>query len=170
MLNKRNAIFASVAFTGALILSACASSPNADSTVNPTSALNRSAVDQSPPAPQLDPDRVVAGEAIYDEYCSSCHRADLSGDPEWKKRNSDGSLRPPPHDSNGHTWHHSDQLLLTLTRDGAELEESRMPAFGAILTDDEIISVLEFLKSTWGHEERAFQWHVTWTEQQRTES
>ena len=108
--------------------------------------------------------------SIYDEYCSSCHRADLSGDPEWKKRNSDGSLRPPPHDSNGHTWHHSDQLLLTLTRDGAELEESRMPAFGAILTDDEIISVLEFLKSTWGHEERAFQWHVTWTEQQRTES
>ena len=56
------------------------------------------------------------------------------------------------------------------TRDGAELEESRMPAFGDSLTDDEIISVLEFFKSTWGHEERAFQWHVTWTEQQRTES
>ena len=36
-----------------------------------------------------------------------------------------------------------------------------MPAFGDILTDDEIVSVLEFLKSTWGPEERAFQWQVT---------
>jgi hypothetical protein len=44
-----------------------------------------------------------------------------------------------------------------------------MPSFGGTLTDDEIIVVLEFIKSSWGPEERAFQWQITWQEQQATE-
>ena len=154
----------------ALVLAACASDPGAGSTPTPTAISALTTPDQVPPPPGLDAARVAAGEATYRQYCASCHGTDLAGDPEWKTRNSDGSLRPPPHDSSGHTWHHSDQLLLTLTRDGDDLEESRMPAFGGTLTNDEIASVLEFFKSTWGPEERAFQWQVTWTEQQRAES
>jgi hypothetical protein len=41
-----------------------------------------------------------------------------------------------------------------------------MPTFQGILTDDEILSILEFFKSEWGDEERAFQWQVTWQGQQ----
>jgi hypothetical protein len=44
-----------------------------------------------------------------------------------------------------------------------------MPTFGGILTDDEILSILEFLKSNWADEERTFQWQATWrAEEPRT--
>lgn len=169
MIKRRSTSLAAVTVL-AVALAACASDPETGSTPPPTAISALTTPDNVPPPPQLDAAQVVAGEVTYRQYCSSCHGADLAGDPQWKTRNSDGSLRPPPHDSSGHTWHHSDQLLLTLTRDGSGLEESRMPAFGGMLTDDEIASVLEFFKSTWGPEERAFQWQVTWTEQQRAES
>lgn len=150
----------------ALILSACASNLSTGSTLVPLSTSNPPTADQAPPVPPLDADRVRAGEASYGQYCASCHRADLSGDPDWKTRNADGSLRPPPHDNTGHTWHHSDALLLSLTRDESVFPESRMPSFGGTLTDDEIVAVLEFIKSSWGPEERTLQWQITWREQQ----
>lgn len=165
---KRRSTSLAAATVLAVALAACASDPDTGSTPTAISALTTP--DNVPPPPDLDAARIAAGEATYRQYCSACHGADLAGDPQWKTRNSDGTLRPPPHDSSGHTWHHSDQLLLTLTRDGSDLEESRMPAFGSTLNDDEIATVLEFFKSTWGPEERAFQWQVTWTEQKRAES
>ena len=33
----------------------------------------------------------------------------------------------PPHDSSGHTWHHSDQILLELIRGGSDFPQARMP-------------------------------------------
>ena len=168
MLNRRVTVLATVV-TAVLILSACASSSGADTTPAPPPDQGSVAASPIPPVPPLDADRVEQGEATYGQYCASCHRADLSGDPEWKTRNADGSLRPPPHDGTGHTWHHSDALLLSLTRDGSVFPESRMPSFGGTLTDDEIIAVLEFIKASWGSEERASQWEITWREQQATE-
>ncbi|MEA3511844.1 MAG: cytochrome c [Actinomycetota bacterium] len=151
----------------AMVVSACAPGTSTDSTLVPPLTPGATAVDPVPPTPQLDAAQVEEGEALYGQYCSSCHRADLSGDPEWKTRNADGSLRPPPHDSTGHTWHHSDALLLSLTRDGSVFPESRMPPFGATLTDDEITTIFEFIKSSWGPQERDIQWQVTWSEEQR---
>lgn len=120
----------------------------------------------APPPPELDSQLVADGEALYQQSCASCHGTDLSGEPNWKTRKPDGSYPPPPHDSTGHTWHHSDQLLLELIRDGSEFPESRMPAFAEQLTDEEIVSILEFLKSVWGEQERGFQWEITWRETQ----
>ena len=154
----------------ALVVSACTSGTSTGSTLVPPLIPGAAAADPVPPTPQLDAAQVKEGEVLYGQYCSSCHRADLSGDPEWKTRNADGSLRPPPHDSTGHTWHHSDALLLSLTRDGSIFPESRMPPFGGTLTDDEITAVFEFIKSSWGTEERAVQWQVTWSEEQREQS
>lgn len=111
--------------------------------------------------PQLENDLVTHGADLYQASCASCHGADLSGQANWKSPNPDGSYPAPPHDSSGHTWHHSDIVLLEIVRDGLELPESRMPTFGDQLTDDEILAILEFLKSNWGAEERAFQWQVT---------
>ncbi len=111
--------------------------------------------------PPLDDDLVSQGADLYQETCASCHGADLSGQDEWKSPNLDGSYPAPPHDSSGHTWHHSDTLLLEIVRDGLDLPESRMPTFGDQLSDGEVLAILEFLKSNWGEEERAFQWQVT---------
>ena len=67
-----------------------------------------------PPVPTLDPDKIVLGEALYAQHCAACHGPNLEGDPNWKTPLPDGSLLPPPHDGRGHTWHHSDALLIEI--------------------------------------------------------
>lgn len=114
----------------------------------------------------MDIDTISAGEKLYAQYCASSHMADLSGDPDWKTPSDDGVRPPPPRDATGHTWHHPDQLLLEIVRDGLEGLPSGMLTFGSVLTDEKTLSVLEFIKSGWGEEERAFQWQVTWRAQQ----
>ena len=69
-------------------------------------------------------------------------------------RGEDGLLPAPPHDATGHTWHHDDETLFTLTKYGlAGLMEnappSGMPVYEDVLSDEEIIAVLSFIKSTW---------------------
>lgn len=113
------------------------------------------------PVPPIDTAAAERGQDLYEEYCAACHRADLSGDPDWRVRNDDGTYPPPPQDSSGHTWHHSDATLLSIIRDGWDDPLSRMPSFGHELSDDDILEVLEFLKSTWGSDERTYQWRVT---------
>jgi mono/diheme cytochrome c family protein len=38
---------------------------------------------------------------------------------------------------------------------------SNMPAFGSVLSDEEITAVLTYIKSTWPEETRTTQWEVT---------
>lgn len=104
-----------------------------------------------------DPDNptiVAQGKDLYAATCAECHGADLKGQPDWKTRNEDGSLKAPPHDVSGHTWHHADALLFQVTKHGgASIAPagfiSAMPAFKDALSDDEIWAVLSFIKSTW---------------------
>jgi mono/diheme cytochrome c family protein len=109
----------------------------------------------------LDPQAVARGEALYLQYCASCHGVDLSGDADWKTPGPDGAYPPPPHDSSGHTWHHPDALLLEIIRDGSPFQPSNMPAFGSVLSDEDIMAILEYLKANWGADEREFQRSVT---------
>lgn len=108
---------------------------------------------------------IVLGQEIYAANCASCHGADLEGQPDWKRRLDNGRMPAPPHDETGHTWHHPDSQLFTITRLGVgavvEGYESDMPAFESILTDAEIRSVLGYIKSTWPERERGFQAEVT---------
>ncbi|MEX2624240.1 MAG: cytochrome c [Acidimicrobiia bacterium] len=101
------------------------------------------------------------GGDLYQQNCAQCHGTDLSGDPDWKTPNEDGSYPPPPHDSSGHTWHHPDRILLEIIRDGSDFPQSRMPAFGDRLDDDDIEAILEFIKSNWGPQEREYQEQAT---------
>ncbi|MCE8000930.1 MAG: cytochrome c [Rhodobiaceae bacterium] len=107
-----------------------------------------------------DAETVALGRMVYKENCASCHGIDLEGEPDWRTRRPDGLLPAPPHDETGHTWHHPDQVLFDITKLGlaraANLEnyETAMPAYEGILTDDEIIAVLSFIKSTWPAEIR----------------
>ncbi len=113
---------------------------------------------EAPPA-SLDVER---GQVIYSENCASCHGANLEGQPNWRSPGPDGRLPAPPHDTTGHTWHHSDAVLFSYTKlGGAELMrrkgmefDSGMPPFGEKLTDQDIWDVLGFIKSTWPERER----------------
>ena len=101
-----------------------------------------------------DPALVALGVAVYGEHCASCHGADLEGEPDWRRRKADGTLPSPPHDASGHTWHHSDDMLFRLVRDGPAAiagsgYRSTMPAYADILEDREIWAVLAYIKSRW---------------------
>jgi len=101
------------------------------------------------------------GGELYQANCASCHGADLSGAPDWKTPNDDGSYPPPPHDSSGHTWHHPDRVLIEIIRDGSDFPQSRMPAFGDRLADEDFEAIIEFIKSGWGPQEKPYQSQVT---------
>ena len=117
-----------------------------------------------PPLPALVTSRVSQGEALYAQHCAACHGVKLEGATDWKIRDAEGAFPPPPHDSSGHTWHHSDGLLLSIIENGGDPAfNSKMPAFRDTLTTDEIFAVLEFIKSHWGKDEREYQWWITAT-------
>lgn len=115
---------------------------------------------------RLDPEVVASGRAIYQANCASCHGTKGEGAPNWKVRNPDDTLPPPPHDSSGHTWHHSDGLLYRIVHDGGKIYESpgfksAMPPWGDRLTHEEIVAVVTYLKSLWDAEKQAVQEQVS---------
>lgn len=103
----------------------------------------------------------LVGREIYAQRCASCHGVKLEGQPHWQDPLSNGLMPAPPHNATGHTWHHSDEELFTITRDGMAAVvpnyRSAMPAFGRLLSDREIHAVLSFIKSTWPQKEREYQ-------------
>jgi mono/diheme cytochrome c family protein len=119
------------------------------------------------PAPNLrDPMLVARGEQLYRERCASCHGVALEGQPGWQRPLPDGGLPAPPHDPDGHTWHHPDRLLFEITKFGSQALappefKGNMPAFGQTLSDAEIWAVLGFIKSRWPEEIRARQAEIT---------
>jgi mono/diheme cytochrome c family protein len=161
MTRRRDRMFVLGAI-GAIALAACSSEPVDDVTVSLDSLVAEAA-----PPPDLEPELIRVGEALYAQHCASCHGVELAGESDWRIPNDDRSLKPPPHNATGHTWHHSDRLLLETVRDGIDTPVSRMPVFARVLTDDDIEAILEFIKSNWGPQERLFQWEITWQEKQR---
>lgn len=104
--------------------------------------------------PWQDPAAVALGQTIYADHCAACHGADLEGEPDWQSRDADGYLPAPPHDPEGHTWHHPDRQLFEITKYGIEAVvgggyKSRMMGYEDILSDAEIAAVLAYIKSTW---------------------
>jgi mono/diheme cytochrome c family protein len=114
-----------------------------------------------PLADPTDRRQVELGARVYGDHCAACHGPNLEGEPDWRTRGPDGLLPAPPHDETGHTWHHSDELLFRMTKDGMSAVvpdyESNMPAFGGMLTDEEIWAALAHIKSHWPEEVRRIQ-------------
>ncbi len=104
---------------------------------------------------------VALGISVYEANCASCHGADLEGQANWRSPGEDGRLPAPPHDKTGHTWHHDGDTLFQLTKYGvgALINDpdyvSNMPIYEGVLSDEEIIAVLSYIKSTWPEEIRA---------------
>lgn len=113
----------------------------------------------------VTPEQIDLGRKVYAANCASCHGANLEGQSDWKRRLDTGRMPAPPHDESGHTWHHADRALFTITKLGVGAivpgYESDMPAFGDVLSDAEIAAALAYIKSTWPERERGFQAEVT---------
>jgi mono/diheme cytochrome c family protein len=98
--------------------------------------------------------QVALGADVYARRCANCHGARLEGQPNWRESLPDGRRRAPPHDETGHTWHHADRYLFDLIKGNVQRfappgQESDMPAFKGVLTDEEIWAVIAFIKSRW---------------------
>ena len=109
---------------------------------------------------------IEQGRQIYADQCASCHGAQLEGQPDWKTPLPSGRLPAPPHDAGGHTWHHPDDILFRIVREGTAAivgggYESDMPGFADVLGDAEIRAVLAYIKSTWPERERTYQENVS---------
>lgn len=109
---------------------------------------------------------VEQGRQVYADQCASCHGANLEGQPDWRSPLPSGRLPAPPHDESGHTWHHADEVLFRIVKEGTAAivggsYESDMPGFADSLNDAEIRAVLAFIKSTWPERERGYQEEVS---------
>jgi len=110
--------------------------------------------------------QVLRGEKVYMRFCSYCHGKQLEGQPNWFKPNATGKMPAPPHNENGHTWHHADVVLFEITKYGMVPPHadpgyrSDMPAFENTLKDEDIWAVLAFIKSRWPEKNRKFQQEI----------
>lgn len=113
--------------------------------------------------------RVLAkGQSLYANNCASCHGAALEGQANWREHMPNGRLPAPPHDETGHTWHHPDAVLVDITKNGLVPGRtaprdyvSDMPAYKDILSDEDIMAVLAYIKSTWPAEAVKIQKEIT---------
>lgn len=104
--------------------------------------------DQQPPAPEFTSIE-ARGASLYSENCLSCHgdqRAELVFG------------QPPPHNSDGHTWHHADGELKKWILNGKPFN---MPAFKETLTEADIDAILAFLKTWWEPSQRKIQARIS---------
>ncbi|WP_193087207.1 cytochrome c [Advenella sp. FME57] len=119
-----------------------------------------------------DKSLVNLGEEIYQTNCAACHGVNLEGQPNWRTKNPNGRMPAPPHDKTGHTWHHPDAILFSITKFGItpgktapKGYESDMPAFSEILEDQKITAVIAYIKSTWPEKVQEAQKEVTYETQ-----
>ncbi len=112
-----------------------------------------------------DDGAVARGQVLYDANCAACHGVEFEGQPDWRSPGTDGLYPAPPHDATGHTWHHTDSVLIAYITLGGEAAlaekgvafDSGMPGFGGILSEAEIAEILDYIKSRWPTRERQFQ-------------
>ena len=115
---------------------------------------------QTPPSTNTPARGTAAtlGERTFQANCAVCHGAGGEGQSDWDVKKEDGTLPVQPLNGDGHTWHHGDGSLYTYVSWGGAFYESPdilssksgIPAFGEVLSHDEIVAVLEYVKSLWG--------------------
>jgi mono/diheme cytochrome c family protein len=87
---------------------------------------------------------------LYQLNCLACH-----GDREGKG----GSGPAPPHNAQGHTWHHPDAQLKEWVLNGRLF--GGMPAFKEQLSEADVEAILAHIKTWWTEEQRQSQADVS---------
>lgn len=84
------------------------------------------------------------GKVLYEKNCVDCHGAEGRGVPGWQNQERGA----PPLDSSAHAWHHDDASLLAMIMD-KPAPDSLMPAWRGVLTREDTLDVLAYVKSLW---------------------
>ena len=139
-------------FAAIVLLAACGGQ---DSTGQDSTSQDSAGQDPTGQDPTGQDPALVQGRSTFEANCSTCHGQTGEGQPDWHVRKADGTLPAPPLNGDGHTWHHGDGTLYTYVSRGGVIYEtpgfrSGMPAFEGKLSHQEIVSVIEYVKSLWG--------------------
>jgi cytochrome c oxidase cbb3-type subunit 3 len=97
------------------------------------------------PALAEDEAKLKASAQLYDTYCAQCHGVNRNG----KGVNTIGlSVQPRDHsDTAGMSTLPATQMFTAIKGGGAAVNKSAlMPAWGSVLTDDEINDMVEYLR------------------------
>ena len=92
----------------------------------------------------IDSEAIVQGQVLYEENCASCHGIQGEGHV---------LLNAPALDSSEHAWHHPDEQIISLIRNGG----FQMPPVGAAMSDEQIESVIAYFKIWWTPQQRQMQ-------------
>lgn len=110
-------------------------------------SLNRATAAPSPVPPVSASATNQAGKVLYLRYCSTCHGAAGEGTDDNMPKLSGNSLVQAPDPS----------PLVRIIANGAETPNThgnvsfRMPAYGDMLSDDEIRDVTNYVRENWGN-------------------
>lgn len=99
---------------------------------------------------QPEAEALKRGEMLYQANCLTCH-----GDRQGKG----GSGGVPPHNEQGHTWHHPDAQLKEWVLNGRLF--GGMPAFKEKVNEQDVGAILAFIKTWWTTEQRQSQADVS---------
>ena len=91
-------------------------------------------------------EQLTLGKEIYQANCSLCHGETGEG---FAKEN----IPAPALNGSMHAWHHSDEQILALIRQGS----NAMPAVGKDWTDEEVEAVWAYVKHWWTPQQRKAQ-------------
>ena len=156
-----------LSFLCLIALSACS---NNDLTPQPTVDMSQvrgllptiSPEDVQAYAQLADESTLTLGKTVYEQNCAECHG--MNGEGQFPdapmEPDETGRFGAPPHNGDGHTWHHDDTLLINYVINGGQGNSSQfypMPAFGETLSQDEIEAVIAYIKSFWSEDQRIIQ-------------
>ncbi len=98
---------------------------------------------------KFTPERLALGEQLFEGTCAACHGArgvgEAPGDPEAR---DEFGFKAPALNDDMHGWHHSDASLKETISRGSP-RNPRMVAFSGQMTEDDIDSIIVYLKSLW---------------------
>jgi len=102
-------------------------------------------------------EQVTQGQKIFQQNCAACHGPAATGqNPKRPKGGmmANGTHLAPALNGTGHAWHHANELLFNTVKHGSMAKDSPMRGFADRLSDEEIVSVLQYVKSLWPDEIR----------------
>ncbi len=115
---------------------------------------------------RYDSEQITQGRVYYEETCAKCHG--ISGEGMFPEAplepDASGRYGAPPHNSTGHTWHHTDELLLRYVLEGGFADLSNfypMPRWDDLYDREKAALIIAYIKTMWTDEQRIYQHHMT---------
>ncbi len=98
------------------------------------------------------PAYVTAGKTLYERNCATCHQPDAVGTEQWRQRDANGLLPPPPLNGTAHAWHHPLSVLYRQIMEGSAPGVGTMPPFKGTLSQGEALAIIAYIQSFWSDE------------------